>query len=165
MHRLLAALGIRFVGSTVAEILMNQFSSLDEIASASVEQLNAVEGIGPKIAESVQEFFSLETNHALVQKFAAAGVRVAEEKKAAPSGAQPFAGLTFVVTGTLPVFSRDEAHEFIKAHGGKVAGSVSSKTSYLVAGESAGSKLDKAQQLNIPIIGEEELRRLASETP
>ena len=165
VHRLLAALGIRFVGSTVAEILMNQFSSLDEIASASVEQLSAVEGIGPKIAESVQEFFSLETNHALVQKFAAAGVRVAEEKKAAPSGAQPFAGLTFVVTGTLPVFSRDEAHEFIKAHGGKVAGSVSSKTSYLVAGESAGSKLDKAQQLNIPIIGEEELRRLASETP
>lgn len=162
VHRLLTALGIRFVGSGVAELLMNSFNSIDEIMNASVEQLSAVEGIGPKIAESVNEFFSISANQALVQKFAAAGVRVAEEKKVIAEGTQPFAGLTFVVTGTLPTFSRDEAHDFIKVHGGKVAGSVSSKTSYLVAGESAGSKLDKAQQLNIPIIDEAGLRTLAA---
>jgi DNA ligase (NAD+) len=99
-------------------------------------------------------------NQALIDEFAQLGVRVAEEAPAPPVGAQPLAGLAFVVTGTLPTFSRDEAHAFIKAHGGKVAGSVSSKTSYVVAGEAAGSKLDKARQLGVPVIDEAALRAL-----
>jgi DNA ligase (NAD+) len=162
VQRLLAALGIRFVGEVVAETLMRNFSSIDELTNALPEQIGAIEGIGRKIAQSVYDFFSLEPNRRLVAKLAAAGVRVAEERKSAlPAAAQTLTGLTFVVTGTLPIFSRDEAHDFIKAHGGKVAGSVSSKTSYLVAGENAGSKLDKARTLGIKIIGEEELRALA----
>lgn len=160
IHRLLTALGIRFVGSTVAELITHRYASLDEIMAASVEQLSEIDGIGPRIAESVVKYFALEPNRALVRKFAAAGVRVAEERAAAPATAQPFAGFTFVVTGTLPTFSRDEAHDFIKAYGGKVTGSVSAKTTYLVAGENAGSKLDKARELNIPIIAEEQLRAM-----
>ncbi len=163
VHRLLTALGIKFVGEVVAETLMQRFSSIQELMDASVEQLSAVEGIGPKIAQSVHEYFSLEPNRQLIEKLTRLGVRTVGEKREAPAQA-PLAGLTFVVTGTLPIFSRDEAHEFIKAHGGKVAGSVSSKTSYLVAGENAGSKLDKARQLGVPVIGEEELRSLIGQT-
>jgi DNA ligase (NAD+) len=161
VHRLLTALGIRFVGSVVAETLMQRFSSIQEVMNASVEQLSAIEGIGPKIAESVHEYFSLEPNRALIEKLANLGVRTVGEPRSAPLQAA-LAGLTFVVTGTLPDFSREEAQEFIKAHGGKVAGSVSSKTSFVVAGENAGSKLDKAQQLGIPIIDEAELRAKAA---
>ena len=161
IHRLLTALGIRFVGAVVAELITQHYHSLLDLMTATPEALNEIEGIGPKIAESVRECFSVEPNRALIEKFARLGVRVAEEAPAAPVGAQPLAGLTFVVTGTLPTFSRDEAHDFIKAHGGKVAGSVSGKTSYLVAGESAGSKLDKARQLGVPVIDEAELRKMA----
>ena len=160
IHRLLTALGIRFVGAVVAELITQHYHSLLDLMAAPPEALNEIEGIGPKIAESVREYFSVESNRALIEKFARLGVRVAEESPAAPVGAQPLAGLTFVVTGTLPTFSRDEAHDFIKAHGGKVAGSVSGKTSYLVAGESAGSKLDKARQLGVPVIDEAQLRAL-----
>lgn len=162
VHRLLTALGIRFVGGVVAETLMQHYGSMEALMNASVTELSELEGIGPRIAESVVEFFALEPNRALVQAFAAAGVRVAEERVAPPTDQpQPFADMTFVVTGTLPTWSRDEAHEFIKTHGGKVTGSVSNKTNYLVAGESAGSKLTKAQQLGIPILSEAELRALA----
>jgi DNA ligase (NAD+) len=159
--RLLTALGIRFVGSVVAELITNRFPSLLALMDATQEELNAIEGIGPRIAESVHEWFQLEPNRTLIQKFATAGVRVAEERKAPPpAAALPFAGKTFVVTGTLPTFSREEAQEYIKARGGKVAGSVSSKTSYVVVGEAAGSKLAKAQELGIPTLSEEELRAL-----
>ena len=164
IHRLLTALGIRFVGAVVAELITQHYHSLLDLMAATPEALNEIEGIGPKIAESVREYFSVDSNRALIEKFARLGVRVAEEAPAAPVGAQPLAGFTFVVTGTLPTFSRDEAHDFIKAHGGKVAGSVSGKTSYLVAGESAGSKLDKARQLGVPVIDEAELRALAGES-
>jgi DNA ligase (NAD+) len=164
VHRLLTALGIRYVGSVVAELLMQHFSSLDEVMNASIRDLSQIDGIGPRIAESVVKYFSLEPNRALIRKFAEAGVRVAEERQPKPvDKTQPFAGLTFVVTGTLPNMSRDEAHEFIKAHGGKVTGSLSNKTSYLVAGENAGSKLTKAQELGVPILAEAELRQLAGE--
>jgi DNA ligase (NAD+) len=160
--RLLTALGIRFVGSVVAELITNQYPSLLALMDATQEELSAIEGIGPRIAESVHEWFQLEPNRTLIHKFADAGVRVAEERKAPPrAAALPFAGKTFVVTGTLPTFSRDEAQAFIKAQGGKVAGSVSSKTSYVVVGEAAGSKLAKAQELGIPTLSEEELRALA----
>lgn len=163
IHRLLMGLGIRFVGGTVAELLMQRYASLEMLMRASTADLSDIEGIGPRIAESVVKYFSLEPNRALIQKFAAAGVRVAEERAVmAPSAAQPFAGLTFVVTGTLPTFTRDEAQDFIKAHGGKVASSVSSKTNYVVAGENAGSKLTKAEALAVPVLSEAALRTLAS---
>lgn len=161
VYRLLTALGIRFVGEVVAEIVMQHCGSLEKLMNASAIELNELEGIGPRIAESVVEFFALEPNRQLVAKFAAAGVRTAETPTTPPADQpQPFAGLTFVVTGTLPTWSRDEAQDFIKAHGGKVTGSVSSNTNYLVVGENAGSKLTKAQQLGVAIVSEEELRAL-----
>jgi DNA ligase (NAD+) len=161
VHRLLTALGIRFVGSVVAELLMQHYASLEEIMNASPAELNAIDGIGPRIAESVADYFSLEPNRNLIREFAAAGVRIAEERRpAAPKAALPFAGLTFVVTGTLPTLSRDQAHDLIKAHGGKVTGSVSAKTSYVVVGENAGSKLVRAQELGISILTEEQLQAL-----
>jgi DNA ligase (NAD+) len=160
IHRLLTALGIRFVGAVVAETITQHYHSLRDLAHATPEQLSAIEGIGPKIAASLHEYFSVQANQALIDKFAQLGVRVAEEAPVVSVGAQPLAGLTFVVTGTLPTFSRDEAHAFIKLHGGKVAGSVSSKTSYVVAGEAAGSKLDKARQLSVPVIDEAALQAL-----
>ncbi len=161
VHRLLTALGIRFVGEGVAELLTAQYPSLDGLAQASLEELNAIPGIGPRIAASVHEYFSLEPNRELIRRLQELGVHTADAPKAAPSGAQPFAGKSFVVTGTLPTFSREGAEAFIKEHGGKVAGSVSSKTSYLVVGEAAGSKLAKARELGVPILSEEELRALA----
>lgn len=163
VYRLLTALGIRFVGEVVAETLMAHFADLDALIAASSEELSAVEGIGPKIAESVVEFFALEPNRALVHKLAAAGLTVRGEGTGTPPvDEQPFAGLTFVVTGTLPTWSRDEAQDFIKAHGGKVTGTVSAKTSYLVVGENAGSKLTKAEQLGVARLSEAELQQLAT---
>jgi DNA ligase (NAD+) len=162
--RLITGLGIRFVGSVVAEILAARYASLDELMAATPAELNEIDGIGPKLAESVVEYFSLEPNRALIRKFAEAGVRTAEEREAvavrAPE-AQPFAGKTFVVTGTLPTLTRDDAKAFIERRGGKVTGSVSSKTDYVVAGESPGSKLDKARQLGVTVLAEAELRALA----
>ncbi len=161
VHRLLTALGIRFVGEVVAETLIQQLGSLEKLMHASRETLSEIEGIGPRIAESVVEFFALEPNRTLIQEFTAAGVRVAEERPDTPSDhPQPLAGLVFVVTGTLPTWSRDEAQDFIKAHGGKVTGSVSAKTNYVVVGENAGSKLTKAQQLGVPILDEAALQAL-----
>ncbi|MDQ3249256.1 MAG: NAD-dependent DNA ligase LigA [Chloroflexota bacterium] len=162
VHRLLTGLGIRFVGSTVAELLMQRYAGLPAMIAASVEDLNAIEGIGPRIAQSLVKYFSLEPNRRLIDKFAAAGVRVREERAPVLPVALPLTGLTLVVTGTLPTFSREEAETFIKTHGGKVAGNVSSKTSYLVAGENAGSKLIKAQALSVPVLSEDELRNLVA---
>ncbi len=163
VYRLLTALGIRFVGEVVAETLMAHFPDLDALMAASGAELSAVEGIGPKIAESVVEFFALEPNRALIHKLAAAGVTVRGTVTAAGlADTQPLAGMTFVVTGTLPTWSRDEAQDFIKMHGGKVTGSVSNKTTYVVVGENAGSKLTKAEQLGVPLLSEEALRQLVA---
>lgn len=164
IHRLLTGLGIRYVGAVVAELLTQQYHSLFDLMSASPEELSTIEGIGPKIAASIHDYFSVPENRALLEKFARLGVRVAETPPAPVEQAveQPLAGLTFVVTGTLPGFTRKEVEEFIKAHGGNVAGSVSGKTSYVVAGEAAGSKLTKAQQLGIPVIDEATLRAMAA---
>lgn len=161
VSRLLAALGIRYVGEVVAELLMSRYHSIEELMDAPPETLNEILGIGPRIAESVAGYFRLEPNRALIRTLKARGVRVTDEVSAEPAGPQPFAGKTFVVTGTLPTLSRDEARAFIKAHGGKVAGSVSGKTDYLVVGENAGSKLDKARELGVATLGEEDLRALA----
>lgn len=162
VRRLLTALGIRFVGEGVAELLTGKYSSMDEIMSATPEEINSIPGVGPRIAESVHEFFSIETNRELIHALQRYGVRVADEKQAAPSPeSQPLLGKTFVVTGTLPNWSREQAESFIKQHGGKVSGSVSGKTSYLVVGENAGSKLDKARELGVPLLDEAALRAMA----
>ena len=160
--RLLVALGIQGVGEVVAEDLMAHFNSLDALAAAPVEELQAIPGIGPILAQSVFDWFAREPNRRLIGKLKAAGVTTAQAKVEvkAEAEAQPFAGLTFVITGTLPTMSRDEAKDFIKAHGGKVTDSVSKNTSYLVAGEAAGSKLDKATQLGVPVIDEAALRQM-----
>jgi len=162
-HRLLTALGIRGVGGTVAELLMNHFGSLAALASASSEELRQVPGIGPKLAEGVVDWFSHETNQRVVEKLLAAGVR-SEVERAEVVGPQPLEGLTFVITGTLPSMSREQARALVEAHGGKVTGSVSGNTDYLIAGEKAGSKLDRAQKLGVPVIDEAELRRMVGES-
>lgn len=164
LARVLTALGIRGVGGVVAEALADHFGSVEQLMAANLEEMESIPGIGPKLAASVREWFSHQPNCAVVEKLAAAGVQLAAERAAAERGPQPLDGQTWVITGTLPTLSREAAAALIKAHGGKVAGSVSSKTSYLLAGDKAGSKLDAARKLGVPIVGEEDLRRLAGGT-
>ncbi len=164
--RLLTALGIKGVGEVVAEDLMAHFGSLAALAAASVDELQTIPGIGPVLAQSIADWFSQAPNRHVVEKLVAAGVTMAQAKAEAEAEAEVevevkvLAGLTFVITGTLPSMSRDDAKAFIKAHGGKVTDSVSKNTSYLVAGEAAGSKLDKATQLGVPVIDEAALRQM-----
>jgi DNA ligase (NAD+) len=160
--RLLTALGIQGVGEVVAEALITQYSSLDALAAAPVAELQAVPGIGPVLAQSVYDWFAQEPNRRMIEKLKAAGVTMAQAATEARAEKQPLAGLTFVITGTLPGLSRDEARDLIKAHGGKVTDTVSKNTGYLVAGEAAGSKLAKARQLGVPVIDEAALRALIS---
>ncbi|MGD8397745.1 MAG: NAD-dependent DNA ligase LigA [Anaerolineae bacterium] len=160
--RLLGALGIQGVGATAAEVLIDRFRSFNALAAASREELEKVPGIGPKIAGAIVDWFAHDTNRQVVDKLKAAGVRTAIAEKA-EEGPQPLEGLTFVVTGTLPGLSRNQARELITTRGGRVTGSVSGKTDYLVAGERAGSKLDRAQKLGVPVIDEAELRRMTGE--
>jgi len=162
--RLLTALGIRGVGSAVAETLIDRYGSLEALAAASVEELQQIPGIGPKLAESLVAWFSRESNRRVLDKLKAAGVRTRLERAGA-AGPQPLAGLTFVLTGTLPTMSREQATEFIQAHGGRVSGAVSGRTDYLVAGEKAGSKLERAQKLGVKVIDEAGLRALVSGGP
>ncbi|MCY4082377.1 MAG: NAD-dependent DNA ligase LigA [Caldilineaceae bacterium] len=162
--RLLTALGIRFVGNVVAELVMAQFDSLHELMEADVETLSEIEGVGPKIAEALVSYFRLEPNRVLVHSLAGLGVSLAEStsEQEGVEQSQPFAGKTFVITGTLPTLSRAEAKARIEAWGGKVTGSVSAKTDFLLAGEKAGSKLNKAKQLGVHILAEPELLRVAN---
>ncbi len=157
LARLLMGLGIRFVGERTAELLAGEFGSLEAIAAASPEELERVPEVGPKVAASVLEFFANERNRALVDRLAALGLKMTAEKK---QRSAELAGLTFVLTGTFPTLSRDEAKEKIEAAGGKVSGSVSKKTSYVVAGEEAGTKLAKARELDVPILDEAALLAL-----
>ncbi|PJF43878.1 MAG: DNA ligase (NAD(+)) LigA [Phototrophicales bacterium] len=158
LSRLISALGIRGIGSTIAELLASHFHSLDALANATQEELEQIEGLGPILAQSIVEWFAQPRNQNLIAKFKAAGVQV-EEKPSIPSS-DALAGLTFVLTGTLPTMKREEAEALIKQHGGKVSSSVSKKTSYVIAGEAAGSKLTKAQQLGIPVLDENGLKEL-----
>lgn len=162
LARLLFALGIRHVGAGVARSLAQHFGSMSALIQAVREgeaaALVAVPDIGPKIAESLVAYFSAEPNRNLIDRLAAAGVRM-EEAQAQPSRGH-LAGKRFVVTGTLAGFSRKEAEEAIRAAGGSVSGSVSRNTDALVAGEKAGSKLDKARELGIEILDEEAFVRL-----
>ncbi len=158
--RLLTGLGIQGIGGTVAQLLIDHFVSIGRLASATREELEQIPGIGPTLAESVSEWFARETNRRIVRKLEAAGVRT-EAPVAETAGPQPLTGLTFVITGTLPSMSREQATEFIQSLGGKVAGSVSGRTSYLLAGERAGSKLAKAEKLGVPVLDEDALRKMA----
>ncbi|HUX27594.1 MAG TPA: NAD-dependent DNA ligase LigA, partial [Terracidiphilus sp.] len=157
LARVLMGLGIRFVGERTAELLAQEFGSIDALMAANAEELERVEEVGPRISQAILEFFAQPKNRELVESLRTAGVDMTAEKKVR---SVQLAGLTFVLTGTLPNLTRDEAKARIEAAGGKTAGSVSKKTSYVVAGEEAGSKLDKARELKIPVIDEAELIRM-----
>ncbi len=156
LSRLLFGLGIRHVGATVAEVLAGDFGSVEALRKASTEQLAEVEGVGPAIAASVRAFFDNPDNIEVLDKLRDAGVSL-EEKRRAPDRPQTLAGLTFVLTGALERYTRDEAGAALKALGAKVSSSVSKKTSYVVAGADAGSKLDKAVSLGVPVLSESDL--------
>jgi DNA ligase (NAD+) len=162
LGRLIAALGIRGVGDVSANDLARYFVDLDALAKAKAEQLEQLDGIGPHVAQSVADWVSLPYNKQVLKKLKAAGVwpQGGQAANAKSRASNAFDGLTFVITGTLPTFSRDDAKQFIESHGGKVTDSVSKKTSYLVLGESPGSKYEKAQSLGVKIIGEDELKKL-----
>ena len=159
LPRILTALGIRFVGERTAVFLAEAFGSLDRIAQASVEDLQRAEEVGPKVAESVYEFFREPRNQELVERLRKAGLKFGYETRRKKGG--PLTGMTFVLTGTLPNLTREDATRVIELAGGKVSGSVSSKTNYVVAGEEAGSKLDKARGLGVEVIDERRLLEMA----
>jgi len=158
LWRVLVALSIRHVGPTAARALAGHFGSMEAIRAASMEELSGVEGVGAVIAESVQEWFALEWHRQILKKWTAAGVRMTDEVD--ESRPKTLAGLTIVVTGSLGGFSRDEAKEAILSRGGKAAGTVSKKTDYVVVGESAGAKAEKAQELGLAILDESGFRDL-----
>lgn len=163
--RVLYGLGIRYVGKVNAELLTAAFPTIDQLAQASVEDLEAVYGIGLEIAQSVWQWFRVEANQTLITRLQTQGLQFSQpipddSTTAETKQTQALAGKTFVVTGTLPTLKRQEAETLIKNAGGKVSSSVSKKTDYVVAGEKAGSKLTKAQELGIPILSEEELQKL-----
>jgi DNA ligase (NAD+) len=151
LARVLMGLGIRFVGERTAQLLAEEFGSMEALMAASIEELERVEEVGPRISESIRVFFARPANVQLVESLKAAGVDMTAEKK---QRSTELAGKTFVLTGTLPTLSRDEAKQRIEAAGGKVSGSVSKKTSYVVAGEESGSKLDKARELEVAVLDE-----------
>ncbi len=158
LARLVFALGIRHVGERLARSLAEQFRTLDALAAAPAEELVTVEDVGPRVAESVVFFFAQAENRKLVDRLKKAGLDPASGGEAAAGG--PLAGQVFVITGTLRSFGRDEARRRIEALGGETADSVSGRTTGLVAGESPGSKLDKARALGIRVIDEEEFLKL-----
>lgn len=163
LWRVLVALSIRHVGPTAARALAGEFGSLDAIIAASEAELAAVEGVGPTIAAAVIEWFEVDWHRAIVDKWRAAGVRMVDERDAGIE--RTLEGLSIVVTGSLTGFSRDEAKEAILTRGGKAAGSVSKKTSYVVAGDAPGSKYDKAIELGVPVLDEDGFRKLLADGP
>ncbi len=155
LPRVIFALGIRYVGERTAQIIADSFSNVDRLAAASIEELQEIEEIGPRIAETVRDFFGEPNNFSLIEQLRAAGLHLRQETTGQPGG--KLEGLTFVLTGTLPNLTREAATERIEGAGGKVTKSVNKSTSYVVAGESAGSKLAKAKKLGRPVIGEDQL--------
>ncbi|MHB1372825.1 MAG: NAD-dependent DNA ligase LigA [Thauera sp.] len=163
LARFIFALGIRNVGEATARDLARHFGNLDALMAADADALQQVPDVGPIVAQSIAAFFGEPHNREVIEQLRAAGVRWAEGEPSAPA-AGVLVGKTFVLTGTLPTLTRDEAKVLIEAQGGKVAGSVSKKTHYVVAGEDAGSKLSRAQELGVPVVDEAGLRALLSET-
>jgi len=162
LARVVMGLGIRFVGERTAELLAEEFGSMEALQAATPEELERVEEVGPRIAQSIVEFFADKENCDLVKRLDSAGIDMTAEKRERTA---QLAGLTFVLTGTLPTLSRDEAKRKIEAAGGKAVGSVSKKTSYVVAGADAGSKLDKARELKVPVLDEAGLLTLIEGGP
>ncbi len=160
-ERVIYALGIRFVGRTVAKDLANAFNTMEKLQSLSEEELVEVDSIGPRIAESVVEFFRIEKNKAIVSHLEEKGLRFEQEKQELAS--HIFEGKRIVLTGSLPTYTRNEAKALIEKHGGKTTSSVSKNTDYVLAGESAGSKLDKANELGIKVLNEVEFREMIGE--
>ena len=163
MWRVLNGLGIPFVGERTAQILGDHFGSLDAIAQAGQETLQQAEEVGPKVADSIRQFFAEARNRDLLEHLRSAGLQFSQKKIARQGGA--LTGLSFVLTGTLPSLTRDDAKARIEAAGGKVTGSVSKKTSYVVAGDEAGSKLDKANELGVPVLDEAGLSAMLEAKP
>jgi len=151
LARVLLGLGIRFVGERTAQLLAEHFGSMEALRTASADELEAVNEVGPKVAQAIVEFFEVEKNQQLVKELASLDLTMTAEKRVVGTA---LAGMTFVLTGTLPTLTRDEAKAKIEAAGGKVSGSVSKKTSFVVAGEEAGSKLEKAEQLGVNVLDE-----------
>jgi DNA ligase (NAD+) len=161
LPRILNGLGIPFVGERTAQFLADAFGDLDKIANADEEELQRAEEVGPKVSQSIRRFFHEKHNRDLIERLREEGLPFRYEAKRKIGG--PLAGMSFVLTGTLPRMSREEAAELIESAGGKVAGSVSKKTSYVVAGADPGSKLDKANTLGVKVIDEAALRTLVEE--
>ncbi len=159
LARVLFGLGIRHIGANVARTLATHFRSMQALMTVAPEDIAAIDGVGPKIAASVHEFFSVRKNVAVVERLREAGV-VLEEEVEEPDAPQTLAGLTFVLTGTLQSYKRSEAAKLLEAMGAKCTGSVSKKTSYVIAGEAAGSKLAKAEQLGVPVLDESALEQI-----
>jgi DNA ligase (NAD+) len=157
LARVLLGLGIRFVGERTAQLLAAHFGSMDALKSATAEELEQVNEVGPRVAQAVVEFFAEPRNRELIERLRAAGLTFTAEKRVTTTTLE---GFTFVLTGTLPTLTREAAKEMIESAGGRVSGTVSKKTNYVVAGEEAGSKLDKAQSLGVPILDEGGLRAL-----
>jgi DNA ligase (NAD+) len=157
LWRVLVALSIRHVGPTAAQALAREFGSMQAIRAASAEELAGVDGVGPTIAHALHEWFAVDWHAQVVDKWAAAGVRMADDQSAGPG---PLTGSTIVITGTLSGWSRDALTERLQSLGAKVTGSVSKKTDYVIAGENAGSKYAKAEKLGVPILTEDRLGEL-----
>lgn len=162
LARVLFALGIRHVGSHVAEVLADSFNSIGKLSHATLEELIKIQEIGPKIAESIVGFFHEERNRTVLEKLHRAGVKIEQEKPKSTNYTRSFAGMTFVFTGALTLFTRDEAEGLVKSIGGKASSSVSKKTDYVVVGKNPGSKYDKAKSLGVKIITEDDFKRLIS---
>jgi DNA ligase (NAD+) len=168
LWRVLVALSIRHVGPTAAQALARQFATIDAIEAAATdedraEELSAVDGVGPTIAASLREWFAVDWHREIVRKWRAAGVKMADER--ADDGPRPLEGLTLVVTGTLATHSRDQATEAVTSRGGKVSGSVSKKTAFVVVGDNPGSKYDKALSLRVPVLDEQGFAVLLADGP
>jgi DNA ligase (NAD+) len=157
LERVIYGLGIRFVGARTAQFLAEHFGSMADLMKASEEDLQNVEEVGPRIAKSIEEFFHEPANRKLVERLREAGLTFSGKKK---ERGTKLTGKTFVLTGALTRYSRDEAKKLIEDAGGRVSGSVSKKTDYVVAGSDAGSKLDKAKDLGVSVIGEKEMEDL-----
>jgi DNA ligase (NAD+) len=158
LPRLIFALGIRFVGERTGQLLANHFGALDKLADATPEELMHAEEVGPRVAEAIREFFLEKRNREVVEKLRQAGLQFEQEQRRVADG--KLAGKQFVLTGTLPTYSRDQAKQMIETSGGRVVGSVSKKTDYVVVGADPGSKLEKARALGIKTLDEAEFRKL-----
>ena len=162
LSRVIFALGIRFVGERTAQTLADRLNSIDALASALLEELQDIDDVGPRVAEAIAEFFAAPKNQELLSQLREAGLQFSQKPKQQADG--HLRGKTFVLTGTLPNLTRDEAKQLIEAVGGKVTASVSKHTDYVVAGEKAGTKLERADKLGLTVLSEADLEQLVAET-